>query len=130
MMQSKDTQDKSESKRGEGLRANYLQAGHSAADVELMVRVELVTVDALPESKLAWRHACAEWGAGSPGALGWLLQLIRDTYGNARAYVEASAYSHRWSVNTCTRPLRQLAVGETEFEALVSALEEATHAQG
>ena len=56
---------------------------------------------------------------------GELLDLVREAWGDQRIFVEASAYSELWAVNSCTRPLRQLAVDAGEVEALIAALEAA-----
>lgn len=135
-MQDKDTQTEEESKRGEALRVTYAEQGCSPEDAELMARVEValgpVLGPVLTSTKLAWRLACAEWGPASPGAVGWLLHLVREAWGDPGATVLGPNVDG-WRVmafkDTADTHQLLVALGETEAEALVAALE-ARHAQG
>lgn len=111
---------------------DYLPANTSPEDRALAERIEAVHGGHVNRTWLAWREAVHCWGVRSPGAMGWLLALVRE-----KAEVPSLQCGHvggwgkAWNLWEVTNPpgrghgCRGHSRMPTEIEALVAALEEA-----
>lgn len=109
--------------------------GHGAyrsdGDDDLIARVEDAVGQDTTLAKVAWRAACGDHGVQSPGALGWLLALVREAWEDSHIVVDwdgvvwSVQHGNGYLLGHGPRIAFEPAWGDTEAEALVRALEAA-----